>query len=186
VLESSAFGRWEKVFPSLLNWRIIEFRQSPAPQRRRSEMAQRGWITKQDRKKKGPVWVYHWYIVKPETGRKAEHTCVIGLVAHFPREKDAWLEVDRRHLKPQLDQSAICSGRLTFGDLATSYLSNGAKKLAVTTQYTVKKSFDNYLIPRWGTIPALDIQPLEVENWLGTLPLANPTKDKLRRLMSIV
>lgn len=76
--------------------------------------------------------------------------------------------------------------RITFGDLAASYLSNGAKKLAVTTQYTVKKSFDNYLIPRWGAIPALDIQPLEVEHWLGTLPLANPTKDKLRRLMSIV
>jgi integrase len=149
-------------------------------------MAQRGWITKQDRKKKGPVWVYNWYVVKPETGKKAEHTCVIGLVAHFPREKDAWLEVDRRHLKPQLDQSVIRSGRLTFGDLATSYLSNGAKKLAVTTQYTVKKSFDNYLIPRWGAISALDIQPLEVEHWLGTLLLANPTKDKLRRLMSIV
>jgi hypothetical protein len=25
-------------------------------------MAQRGWITKHDRKKKGSVWVYHWYV----------------------------------------------------------------------------------------------------------------------------
>jgi integrase len=41
-------------------------------------------------------------------------------------------------------------------------------------------------MPRWDTIPALDIQPLEVEHWLRALPLANPTKDKLRRLMSIV
>src|ERR1700730_2056464 len=32
----------------------------------------------------------------------------------------------------------------------------------------------------------LDIQRLEVEHWRGTLPLANPTKHKLRRLMSIV
>ena len=83
-------------------------------------MAQRGWITKHDRKKKGSVWVYHWYVVKPETGRKAEHTCVVGPVASFPREKDAWLEIDRRHIKPQLDQGAIRTGRLTFGDLAAS------------------------------------------------------------------
>jgi hypothetical protein len=51
-------------------------------------MAQRGWITKQDRKKKGSVWVYHWYITKPDTGRKAEHTCVVGAVAALPRVKD--------------------------------------------------------------------------------------------------
>lgn len=142
-------------------------------------MAQRGWITKQYRKKKGPVWVYHWYVVKPETRKKAEQTCVIGLVAHFPRERDAWLEVDRRHLKPQPYQSAIRSGRLTFGDFAVSYLNNGVKKLAVTTQYTVKYSFDNYLIPRWGTSPALYIQPLEVEHWLGTLPLRKPHEGQI-------
>jgi len=37
-------------------------------------MAQRGWITKQDRKKKGPVWVYHWYVIKPETGKEGRNT----------------------------------------------------------------------------------------------------------------
>ena len=74
-------------------------------------MAQRGWITKHDRKKKGSVWVYHWYVIKPETGRRAEHTCAVGPVASFPREKDAWLEIDRRHIKPQLDrgQSALAA-----------------------------------------------------------------------------
>jgi integrase len=149
-------------------------------------MAQRGWITKHDRKKKGSVWVYHWYVVKPETGRKAEHTCVVGPVASFPREKDAWLEIDRRHIKPQLDQGAIRTGRLTFGDLAASYMQNGMKKLAVTTRYTVKHYLDDYLLPRWGKSVALDIQPLEIEGWLGSLPRSNPTKDKIRRIMSTV
>ena len=149
-------------------------------------MAQRGWITKQDRKKKGPVWVYHWYVIKPETGKKVEHTCSVGSVASFPREKDAWLEIDRRHLKPQLDQSAIRTGCLTFGDLAASYMQNGMTKLAVTTQYTVKHYIDDYLLPRWGKSVALDIQPLEIEGWLGSLPRSNPTKDKIRHIMSIV
>jgi integrase len=149
-------------------------------------MAQRGWITKHDRKKKGSVWVYHRYVVKPETGRKAEHTCVVGSVASFPREKDAWLEIDRRHIKPQLDQGAIRTGRLTFDDLAASYMQNGMKKLAVTTQYTVKHYVNDYLLPRWGASLALDIQPLEIELWLGSLKHSNPTKDKIRRIMSVI
>jgi len=149
-------------------------------------MAQRGWITKQDRKKKGSVWVYHWYVVKRETGRKAEHTCVVGPVASFPREKDAWLEIDRRHIKPQLDQGAIRTGRLTFDDLAASFMQNGMKKLAATTLYTVKHYLDDYLLPRWGKSVALDIQPLEIEGWLGSLRRSNPTKDKIRRIMSSV
>jgi integrase len=149
-------------------------------------MAQRGWITKQDRKKKGPVWVYHWYVIKPETGKKVEHTWTVGSVASFPREKDAWLEIDLRHMKPLPDQSAIRTGCLTFGDLAASYMQNGMTKLAVTTQYTVKHYIDDYLLPRWGKSVALDIQPLEIESWLGSLPRSNPTKDKIRRIMSIV
>ena len=149
-------------------------------------MAQRGWITKHDRKKKGSVWVYHWYVVKPDTGRKAEHTCVVGSVASFPREKDAWLEIDRRHIKPQLDQGAIRTGRLTFDDLAASYMQNGMTKLAVTTQYTVKHYVNDYLLPRWGASLAIDIQPLEIELWLGSLKYSNPTKDKIRRIMSVI
>jgi integrase len=149
-------------------------------------MAQRGWITKQDRKKKGPVWVYHWYVIKPETGKKVEHTWTVGSVASFPREKDAWLEIDRRHMKPLPDQSAIRTGCLTFRDLAASYMQNGMTKLAVTTQYTVKHYIDDYLLPRWGKSVALDIQPLEIESWLGSLARSNPTKDKIRRIMSIV
>jgi integrase len=60
------------------------------------------------------------------------------------------------------------------------------KRLAVTTQHTVQHCIDGYLLPRWGTRQALDLQPLEIEQWLGSLPLANPTKDKLRRVMSII
>jgi integrase len=110
----------------------------------------------------------------------------VGSVADFPHEKDAWLEIDRRHIKPQPNQSAIRAGCLTFGDLAASYVQNGMKKLAITTQYTVKHYLDDYLLPRWGKSAALDIQPLEIEDWLGSLPRSNPTKDKVRRIMSIV
>ena len=65
-------------------------------------------------------------------------------------------------------------------------MQNGMKKLAVTTRYTVKHYLDDYLLPRWGKSAALEIHPLEIEGWLGSLPHSNPTKDKIRRIMSIV
>lgn len=60
------------------------------------------------------------------------------------------------------------------------------KKLAQTTQHTVEHEIEDYLVPRWGKRYALEIGPLEIEQWLATLPLANPTKDKLRGIMSTV
>jgi integrase len=150
-------------------------------------MAQRGWITKEQRKKAGSVWVYHCYVSKPETGKKVEHTHLIGAVSDYPSEKDVWREIDRRHLKPRPDRKAIASGRLTFGDLAASYRENGMKKLAETTQYTYAHYIDDYLCPRWGKSLALDIEPLEIEQWLAALDgLSNPSRDKLRRIMSRV
>jgi integrase len=48
----------------------------------------------------------------------------------------------------------------------------------------------NRLLPRWGKRIALGIEPLEVEQWLTALKveedLANPTLDRIRRVMSMV
>ena len=48
----------------------------------------------------------------------------------------------------------------------------------------------NRLLPQWGNRVALGLEPLEVEEWLKALKrkegLANPTLDKMRRVMSLV
>jgi len=48
----------------------------------------------------------------------------------------------------------------------------------------------NRLLPQWGNRIALGLEPLEVEEWLKALKrkegLANPTLDKIRRVMSLV
>jgi serine/threonine protein kinase len=81
------------------------------------------------------------------------------------------------------DEPNFQTGRITFGELAHSYEQHAVPKLAGTTQQTVRHIIDDYLIPRWGKQAALDIRALDIETWLGSLPLANPTKDKLRRTM---
>jgi integrase len=147
-------------------------------------MVQKGWLTKHHTKRNGMTWVYHYYRVKPETGRRVENTATIGSVTHFPREKDAWAEVERRYLKPDSAQNRI--GRVTFRELVENYRKRSFHKLAITTRPITAHILDDILVPRWGDSFALDINPDEIEEWLGALKLANPTREKIRRIMNIV
>jgi integrase len=147
-------------------------------------MAQRGWLTKHQSKRNGWTWVYHYYRTKPETGKRVEPTVTIGLVKNFPKEKDAWAEVERRSLQPDSVQNKI--GRVTFRQLVEKYRNRAFKKLGVTTQPITAHILDDYLLPRWGSSFALDIEPDDIEEWLDALELENPTKEKIRRVMNVV
>jgi integrase len=68
--------------------------------------------------------------------------------------------------------------------------SESIRPKAHTTIKGYERVLRNRLLPRWGIRIALCIEPLEVEQWLRALKkerdLANPTLDKIRRVMSLV
>ena len=39
-------------------------------------MAQKGWLTKEERKKAGKVWIYHYYKTRETDGHRVENTVV--------------------------------------------------------------------------------------------------------------
>jgi integrase len=141
-------------------------------------------LTKHQSKRSGWTWVYHYYRTKSETGKRVEATVTIGAASRFPKEKDAWAEVERRYLQPDSVQNKI--GRVTFGELVENYRQKAFNKLGVTTQPITAHNLDDYLLPRWGSSFALDIEPDQIEEWLDALELANPTKEKIRRVMNVV
>ena len=145
---------------------------------------QKGWLTKHVSKRNGWTWVYHLYRDKPETGKRVENTVTLGPVSQFPREKDAWAEVERRHLTPDDGQNGV--GRVTFAELVANYRQKSFNKLRITTQSVTAHILDHYLLPRWGDRFALEIKADDIEEWLEALPLANPTKEKIRRIMNVV
>lgn len=145
---------------------------------------QKGWLSKFVSKRNGWTWVYHFYRDKPETGKRVENTVTIGPTSQFPRAKDAWAEVQRRHLAPNDGQNGV--GRVTFSELVANYQQKSFKKLRITTQAITAHILVNYLLPRWGDRFALEINPDEIEDWLGALALANPTREKIRRVMNVV
>ena len=148
------------------------------------QQRQKGWLSKFVSKRNGWTWVYHFYRAKPETGKRVENTVTLGPVSQFPREKDAWAEVERRHLTPNDNQSGV--GRITFAELVANYRQKSFSKLRITTQATTAHVLDDYLLPRWGDSFALEINPDDIEEWLGALALANPTREKIRRVMNVV
>ena len=148
------------------------------------QQQQKGWLTKHVSKRNGWTWVFHYYKEKPETGKRVENTAALGPVSRFPRKKDAWDEVERRHLSPNDGQNSI--GRVTFAELVANYRQKGFSKLRKTTQGTTGHILDHYLLPRWRDSFALEITPDSIEEWLAALPIANPTREKIRRVMNVV
>src|ERR1700685_203608 len=130
-------------------------------------MAARGWFTKYETRRSGLIWVFHWRRIKPETGEPAETTCNIGPVAQFPREKDAWAEVERRHLIPNSGQAFL--GRSTVNELVANYRKKGLNKLRITTQTITNHILDDYLLPRWGDSFAPEINHDDIEEWTRRL-----------------
>jgi integrase len=155
----------------------------------------RGWMTTESRKKAGRVWVYHFYRTRVSDGHRAENTVVLGPLSSFPKERDAWGEVERRGLDQ--NEKPEFRGRVTFGDVARHYIKYELGDLADADDQKSHTTVERYLqilnkrlIPRWDKAVALDIEPLDVKQWLKACKreenLENPTVDKIRRVMNLV
>jgi integrase len=163
---------------------------------RRSQMPrrhQRGWLKKEERSQ-GETWVLFFRTVRKSDGKRVQNKIPICLVKDFSTKHSAWEEVERQHL--QINQVDF-RGRVTFADLAHHYAEHelvepteSIHPKAHTTIRGYERALRNRLLPRWGNRVALSIEPLEVEQWLTSLKgqegLANPTLDKMRRVMSLV
>ncbi len=152
-----------------------------------------------EQRKNGPTWVYRFQVTRSD-GKRVEHTVALGLVkAIGPKDKDAWDEVDRQRLRETVNQLQPFKGKpRTYGQLCQHYMENELQEdqseatieKAFTTTETYERHLVKRIIPRWGRMTPLSIEPLEVEKWLKQVKkaeaLENSTLDKIRRVMSLV
>jgi integrase len=154
---------------------------------------QRGWL-KKEKRTQGETWVLFFRAGRKSDGKRVENKIPIGLVKDFPDKSCVWAEVERQHL--HINQMDF-RGCVTFADLAHHYAehelvepSESIHPKAHTTIRGYERVLSNRLLPQWGNRVALGLEPLEVEEWLKALKrkegLANPTLDKMRRVMSLV
>ena len=93
-------------------------------------------------------------------------------VRDFPKERDAWREVDRLGLLVRINEAQ--DTRIRFDALAEHYLNKdfGADAVRPKTERTILNTqhiVRAYLIPQWGKEIADDIKPLDIQRWLKSL-----------------
>lgn len=160
---------------------------------------------RKEKRAEGLTWVLRYYATRSD-GKRVERTTAIGLVEDIgPNTADASREVDRQKLRETINQLQPFQGRpRTFGQLCQDYIQNelridqseSARPKAFPTIETYERHLINRIIPRWGRVAPLAVESRDVETWFRELrkgnpqkklkPLADPTIDKIRRIMSLV
>src|SRR6266704_3883974 len=160
---------------------------------------QRGWL----RKKKyadGMTWLFCFQVTRPLDGKRVENCKPVGLVADFPNEKAAWVEVGRLGLEKHFDN--VVGPEPAFREIAEHWRLRELRKegmigkKADETADRDEHNLDEHVLPRWGDLVARAIKPTAVEAWFEGLaatpqgarkkPLKWPTIDKINSVMSQV
>ena len=124
-------------------------------------------------------------------GKRVEHIAPIGLVRDFPKDDDAWREVDRLGLGVRINDASTPI-RVSFCFLAEYYLkadfgADSVRPKSANTIPIVEHYVRDYLIERFGKAIADDIKPLDIQRWLKSLNeakgLAWTTISKIRGIM---
>jgi integrase len=135
--------------------------------------------------------MFRFMTTRPEDGQRVEGKLMVGPVRLFPSQGAAWQEVQRLRLHQQINRPTISTKR-TFGDLARHYEQHELddqkpnSRLAHSTMFTYRLNLNRHILSRWRDISILEMKPLDIERWLHSLELENPTKDKIRRVMDVV
>ena len=82
---------------------------------------QRGSLVKLHRKA-GDIWVLRYREIRDQ-GKRVQNDLPVGLVRDFPKEKDAWREVDRLGLLLRINAQHL-DDRIRFRALAEHYLTH--------------------------------------------------------------
>jgi integrase len=71
----------------------------------------------------------------------------------------------------------------TLNELAAHYTEIELPRKTPYTMEVYSGYLNTWILPKWGTLALSDVKPTAVESWLGSLPLANGTRAKLRNLL---
>ena len=137
---------------------------------------QQGCLYRESRKAGPDVWVFRY------RDGQANRKEMIGTVEQFTTRKAAMKSCES--LRANINKES--RSPRTVAELVTHYTAN---ELPNKTPYTVEVYagyIKTWIQPKWVQFSLSDVRTVAVETWLGTLPLADGTKAKLRNLMHAI
>ncbi len=158
---------------------------------------QRGYLRLGQRKKGPDRWEFLWWDIEAN-GTRVRRKAVIGTVLQYPNLENAWHASNGLRVSINETRNRQREQTITVADLVDHYIAteltcaqvDGGKSHATKTIY--RDFLTRWVRPTWGSLNIRDVRTVAVELWLRRLlrvdrcPLANPTKAKIRNLMSVL
>lgn len=139
---------------------------------------------KTERRQNGPdVYVYRWR-EPDQKGRTRQRKQVLGTIRELTKTQAQKLADQYRQLANS-PEAVEAGAALTVAELVGHYkereLGEDSGK-AAKPRKAYLYIFNNYILPKWGSLPLRAVKAVAVEDWLKTLPLANGSKAKVREV----
>ena len=141
-----------------------------------SRRYQNGCLYREKRKGGPDVWVFRYR--DGQSNRKE----IIGTVEQFANRKAAMkacellcANINRETRAPR-----------TVAELTSHYQHHELPNKTPYTADVYTGYLKTWILPKWNAYLLSDVRTVAVETWLGTLPLANGTRAKLRNLMHAI
>jgi hypothetical protein len=142
---------------------------------------QKGSLIQSSRRRGPDVWEYRWRESCPGDKRK-HRRIVIGSLDTF-RDKAAALKATaalRREINR--NDARLRAKPLTVAELISHYrqreLATENEWKTLSTRTTYEGYLRKWIEPRWGSSSLNTVRAVEVEMWLGTLPLARGVEQR--------
>src|ERR1035437_6958940 len=140
---------------------------------------QRGCLYREHRHAGPDVWVFRW---RDGTVNRKEQ---IGNVEQFKTKSAAMkgcellrANINREARSPRTVAELVA--HYTYKELAA----DGC--MAHSTREVYGSYIKTWILPKWGQHSMSDVRTVDVEEWLGKLPLANGSRAKIRNVMSAI
>jgi integrase len=137
---------------------------------------QQGCLYRESRKAGPDVWVFRYR--DGQSNRKE----IIGTVEQFTTRKAAMKSCES--LRANINKET--RSPRTVAELVAHYTANELPKKSPYTAEVYAGYLKTWIKPKWEGLLLSDVRTVAVETWLGTLPLADGTKAKLRNLMHAI
>ncbi len=150
---------------------------------------QKGSLIRSSRRRGPDVWEYRWRESCPGDKRK-HRRIVIGSLDTLRDESAALKAIVALRREININDARLRAKPLTLAELIDHYrqreLATENEWKTLSTRTTYEGYLRKWIEPRWGASSLSTVRAVEVEMWLGTLPLARGSRAKIRNLMSVL
>jgi integrase len=146
-------------------------------------------LTTENRANGPAVWIFRWREAGT-AGKRIQRKTIVGTKQEFPTRASAEKAAAALRLDITKEQPERAKATVTIVQLCAHYADHELREDQPTKSYKTREVYrghiERYISPRWGNYQLGDVRTVAVEDWLGSLPLANPTKAKIRNVFHAI